>query len=58
MHLVFNVDFFINKQFYYFAIVEDFVLRFIWAPSFFLTENKIVSSEIMVSILAPLEVFR
>ncbi|XP_032523360.2 solute carrier family 53 member 1 [Danaus plexippus] len=47
-----------SPWFYYFAIVEDFVLRFIWAPSFFLTENKIVSSDTMVSILAPLEVFR
>lgn len=47
-----------SPGFYYFAIVEDLILRFIWAPSFFLTENQIVSSEVMVSILAPLEVFR
>ncbi|XP_045506610.1 xenotropic and polytropic retrovirus receptor 1 [Colias croceus] len=44
--------------FYYFAIIEDFVLRFIWAPAFYLTENKIVSSETVISVLAPLEVFR
>ncbi|XP_004933050.1 xenotropic and polytropic retrovirus receptor 1 [Bombyx mandarina] len=43
---------------YYFAIVEDFVLRFIWTVSFVLTENKYVGSETMTSILAPLEVFR
>ncbi|XP_047526136.1 xenotropic and polytropic retrovirus receptor 1-like [Pieris napi] len=44
--------------FYYFAIIEDLVLRFIWAPAFLLTENQLVSGETMVSILAPLEVFR
>ncbi|CAG4993477.1 unnamed protein product [Colias eurytheme] len=44
--------------FYYFAIIEDFVLRFIWAPAFYLTENKILSSETVISVLAPLEVFR
>ncbi|CAK1594620.1 unnamed protein product [Parnassius mnemosyne] len=47
-----------SPGFYYFAIVEDFVLRFIWMGSFVLTENKLVGSETMVSILAPLEVFR
>ncbi|CAH2059254.1 unnamed protein product, partial [Iphiclides podalirius] len=47
-----------SPGFYYFAIVEDFVLRFIWTVSFFLTENKLVSGETMVSILSPLEVFR
>ncbi|XP_038219515.1 xenotropic and polytropic retrovirus receptor 1 [Zerene cesonia] len=44
--------------FYYFAIVEDLVLRFIWAPAFYLTDNNIVSNETVVSVLAPLEVFR
>lgn len=34
------------------------MLRFIWTVSFVLTENKIVGSETMVSILSPLEVFR
>uniref|UniRef100_A0A2A4JTU4 EXS domain-containing protein n=1 Tax=Heliothis virescens TaxID=7102 RepID=A0A2A4JTU4_HELVI len=47
-----------SPGFYYFAIVEDFVLRFIWTVSFVLTENKLVSGETMTSILAPLEVFR
>lgn len=47
-----------SPGFYYFAIIEDLVLRFIWVPSFLLTENNIVSGQTMVSILAPLEVFR
>ncbi|XP_068625485.1 solute carrier family 53 member 1-like [Battus philenor] len=47
-----------SPGFYYFAIVEDFVLRFIWTVSFVLTENQIVSGETMVSILSPLEVVR
>jgi hypothetical protein len=44
--------------FYYFAIVEDFVLRFAWALSFYLTETGYVTSDLMTSILSPLEVFR
>ncbi|KAF5279086.1 hypothetical protein FQA39_LY05764 [Lamprigera yunnana] len=44
--------------FYYFAIVEDFVLRFIWALSLYLTEMQYVSSDLLTSVLAPLEVFR
>ncbi|XP_041985255.1 xenotropic and polytropic retrovirus receptor 1-like isoform X3 [Aricia agestis] len=47
-----------SPQFYYFAIVEDLVLRFVWVPSFLLTENHIVTGDTMVSVLAPLEVFR
>ncbi|XP_072934324.1 solute carrier family 53 member 1 isoform X2 [Epargyreus clarus] len=47
-----------SPGFYYFAIVEDFVLRFIWTVSFVLTENRIVGGEIMTWLLAPLEVFR
>ncbi|XP_058445291.1 solute carrier family 53 member 1 [Malaya genurostris] len=44
--------------FYYFAIIEDLVLRFAWGVAFALTENGIVSGDLMTSILAPLEVFR
>lgn len=44
--------------FYYFAIIEDFVLRFVWALSLYLTEMQYVSSDLMTSILSPLEVFR
>lgn len=44
--------------FYYFAIIEDFVLRFTWSISIYLTEYKYVSSDMMTSITSPLEVFR
>ncbi|XP_058128287.1 solute carrier family 53 member 1 isoform X1 [Anopheles ziemanni] len=44
--------------FYYFAIIEDLVLRFVWIVSYALTENGLVSGDLMTSILAPLEVFR
>ncbi|XP_032309398.1 xenotropic and polytropic retrovirus receptor 1 [Drosophila ananassae] len=47
-----------STGFYYFAIVEDLALRFIWVLSFYLTEMKIVSSDIMTSITGILEVFR
>lgn len=43
---------------YYFAICEDFVLRFTWALSISLTESGIMHSDMIVSIFAPLEVFR
>lgn len=46
------------QTFYYFAIIEDTLLRFVWIASFILTENKLVSGDLMTSILAPLEVFR
>lgn len=46
------------QWFYYFAIVEDFVLRFLWILSFALTELKYVAGDSIVSIAAPLEVFR
>lgn len=36
----------------------DFVLRFAWAISFYLTENALVNGDLMTSILSPLEVFR
>ncbi|CAH2013372.1 unnamed protein product [Acanthoscelides obtectus] len=44
--------------FYYFAIIEDFTLRFIWVLSVYLTEAGYIGSDIMTSVLAPLEVFR
>ncbi|XP_043496961.1 xenotropic and polytropic retrovirus receptor 1 [Polistes fuscatus] len=43
---------------YYFAIIEDFILRFIWVASFILIQCKYVSNDMMTSIVAPLEVFR
>ncbi|CAG9857528.1 unnamed protein product [Phyllotreta striolata] len=47
-----------SKFFYYFAIIEDFVLRFVWTLSVYLTEYGYVSGDLMTSILSPLEVFR
>ncbi|XP_008553847.1 xenotropic and polytropic retrovirus receptor 1 [Microplitis demolitor] len=47
-----------SASFYYFAIIEDFILRFIWIASYILVEYKYVSSDLMTSIVAPLEVFR
>ncbi|XP_029032635.1 xenotropic and polytropic retrovirus receptor 1 homolog [Osmia bicornis bicornis] len=44
--------------FYYFAIIEDFILRFSWIASFVLVECGYVSSDLMTSVVAPLEVFR
>ncbi|KAG5896367.1 hypothetical protein JTB14_005845 [Gonioctena quinquepunctata] len=47
-----------SSTFYYFAIIEDFVLRFAWTISLYLTEYGYVSGDIMTSVLSPLEVFR
>lgn len=44
--------------FYYFAIIEDLFLRFVWILGFVLTESKMISGDLLTSILAPLEVFR
>lgn len=46
------------QYYYYFAIIEDFILRFGWAFSLSLTEMGYVHADLMVSIVAPLEVFR
>nr|XP_018899350.1 PREDICTED: xenotropic and polytropic retrovirus receptor 1 homolog [Bemisia tabaci]XP_018899351.1 PREDICTED: xenotropic and polytropic retrovirus receptor 1 homolog [Bemisia tabaci] len=47
-----------SSAFYYFAIIEDFILRFTWLYSFWLTNHGYVSAEMMTTITAPLEVFR
>ena len=47
-----------SPYYYYFAIIEDFILRFGWAFSLSLTEMGYVHADLMVSIIAPLEVFR
>lgn len=47
-----------STYFYYFAIVEDLLLRFSWALALYLTQMKLVSGEVMTSITAVLEVFR
>lgn len=47
------------KGYYYFAIIEDFVLRFGWAISLSLTETvRYIHADLLTSILSPLEVFR
>jgi len=48
----------ILQYYYYFAMVEDFILRFGWAFSLSLTEMGYIHADLMVSIVAPLEVFR
>ncbi|XP_055624019.1 xenotropic and polytropic retrovirus receptor 1 [Toxorhynchites rutilus septentrionalis] len=47
-----------SNWFYYFAIVEDLILRFGWTLSMSLIELGYIDREIIVSILSPLEVFR
>ncbi|KDR07686.1 xenotropic and polytropic retrovirus receptor 1 [Zootermopsis nevadensis] len=47
-----------STSFYYFAIVEDLVLRFSWAYSYALIEAEYISGDLMTSITSPLEVFR
>ena len=53
-----NYFFYWNQAYYYFGIIEDFVLRFGWAFSLSLTEMGYIHGDLMLSILAPLEVFR
>lgn len=50
--------FHIFQWFYYFAIVEDLILRFGWTLSMSLIEMGYMESDLVVSLLAPLEVFR
>ncbi|XP_055914256.1 xenotropic and polytropic retrovirus receptor 1 [Eupeodes corollae] len=47
-----------STWFYYFGILEDFVLRFGWTLSMSLIEYGYIESESMVTLLSPLEVFR
>ena len=49
---------FIFQSYYYFAIIEDFVLRFAWTITVSVGEGGFIHSEILKSILASLEVFR
>ncbi|WAR30962.1 XPR1-like protein, partial [Mya arenaria] len=46
------------KFYYYFAMVEDFVLRFVWSLSVSVGEGLLVHSEILRTLLASLEIFR
>ncbi|CAG2104582.1 unnamed protein product [Medioppia subpectinata] len=47
-----------SPNYYYFAIIEDLILRFGWTLSVSLKEVGVIHSEIVTSILAPLELFR
>ncbi|KAG1675108.1 Xenotropic and polytropic retrovirus receptor 1 [Nymphon striatum] len=47
-----------SKGYYYFSIIEDFLLRFGWTFSVSLTELGNVHGYIVLTVLAPLEVFR
>nr|CAD7464561.1 unnamed protein product [Timema tahoe] len=47
-----------SPAFYYFAMIEDIILRLMWAISYILTENEYISSDIMTSLSSFLEVFR
>lgn len=48
----------IIQWFYYFAIIEDLILRFGWAFLIGLAETGYMMENTLVCILAPLEVFR
>jgi hypothetical protein len=47
-----------STSFYYFAIVEDLILRFAWAYSYVLIKANYISEDMMTSINSHLEVFR
>ncbi|XP_019866102.1 xenotropic and polytropic retrovirus receptor 1 [Aethina tumida] len=47
-----------STWFYYFAIIEDLILRFGWAFLISLTETGMFIENTIVTVLAPLEVFR
>jgi len=47
-----------SKGYYYFAILEDLVLRLGWAVSLSLNEFSSVDATLVSSVLAPLEIFR
>ena len=47
-----------SKGYYYFGIVEDFLLRFSWAFKLALTNLGHLHGDLLTSILSPLEVFR
>lgn len=47
-----------SKWYYYFAIVEDFLLRLSWVMNVSLAEAWMLHSDLLICIMAPLEVFR
>jgi len=48
----------LSQCYYYFAIVENLVLRFAWTASVTVQLYSFIDSEILATILASLEVFR
>lgn len=56
--IFFSVYLFQFQSYYYFAIIEDFILRFTWTITVSIGEGGMFHSEILKSILASLEVFR
>ncbi|KAK2159064.1 hypothetical protein LSH36_159g04020 [Paralvinella palmiformis] len=47
-----------HKGYYYFAMVEDFILRFVWTLTVTVGEWQFLHLEILKSVLASFEVFR
>lgn len=47
-----------SKWYYYLAIIEDFILRLSWVMNVSLAEAWMLHSDLLVSIMSPLEVFR
>ena len=46
------------QAYYYFAILEDLVLRFMWTITVTIGEEEIINSEVLKTFVASLEVFR
>lgn len=47
-----------SPNYYYIAIISDLILRFGWTLSVSLIEIGLIRADLMVSILAPVELFR
>ncbi|KAI6214899.1 hypothetical protein M3Y94_00322400 [Aphelenchoides besseyi] len=47
-----------SRWYYYFAIIEDFILRLSWVMNVSLAEAWMLNADLLTCIVAPLEVFR
>jgi len=47
-----------RQAYYYFAIAEDLLLRFMWTLTVTVGEEEIINSEVLKTFVASLEVFR
>lgn len=47
-----------HKAYYYFAMIEDLLLRFTWTITVTIGEKEIINSEVLKTVVASLEVFR